>query len=119
MNEFIFKNLPSDIINSILEFTGKLYYHKGKYIGKLDISKYGILNKVQKPIKLPHNAYNLYLFNDINKKGYILRYIICPDNIIRLSVIYCKGIDYTSTEYFIIPKSSPKWRRVQSYEILS
>ena len=51
-----------NIINSIIEYTGKLYYYKGRYINKLDISKYGILCKIQKPIKLPNNAYNLYLF---------------------------------------------------------
>lgn len=116
MEQFIFKNLPYDIINNILEYTGKIYYYKGKYINKLDISKYTILCKIQRPIKLEHNIYNLYLFNKIKKNGYILRYILCPDNVMRLSVLYCRGIDYTSTEYFIVPKSSPKWRRVQSYE---
>lgn len=116
MDDFIFKKLPTDIINYILEYTGKIYYHKGKYISKLDISKYTILCKIQKPIKLPNNAYNLYLFNSINKNGYILRYILGSDNVIRLSVLYCRGIHYTSSEYFIIPKTSPKWKRVQSYE---
>jgi hypothetical protein len=116
-NEFIFANLPIDIINYILYFTGKLYYHNGKYIGKLDFNNknYEKIKNIPKPIRLSLNKYNLYLINKNNLVGYILHYTINSDKmIIALQLIIYKK-DYSETlEWYLMPNIYSKWRRVIS-----
>jgi len=118
MNKFIFKNLPKDIIHYIFEYSGKIYYFKKKYICKLEMHNYSNINKIPRPIKTLPNSYNLYLINKRENKGYILRYILIPNDIIRLSVLFCRDF-LMSSEYYIFPKNSSKWRRVISYDNLS
>lgn len=114
-NEFIFKNLPKDIINYILNFTGKLYYINGRYIGKLDKNIIELIS-IPKPEKILSNKYILYLINKSNNIGYILNYSIdSRNNLLYLHLISFKGFNDTKTvDYYIMPKEYSKWRRVIS-----
>ena len=121
----MFSSLPINIIHYIFEFTDKIYYHKGKYICKIDIHhvKYSALKTIPYPIKLENNSYNLYLINKKTSLGYILHYYIdIQNNVITLKLIFNKGGDKyyfdnsRTIEWYIIPKTYSKWRRIVSYE---
>ena len=116
-SESTFDNLPLDIIHYILEYTGKVYYHKGKYINKLDLIKYDAIKKcIKNPIKIENFIYNRYLINKETLTGYILHYIFNDEDLIRVSILFCRDSHFTSSEYFVIPNITNKWRRVISYE---
>jgi hypothetical protein len=125
-SDFIFTRLPTDIINNILNYTGKIYYYKGKYIGKIDKNndKYNSLMRVPKPVKISRNKYNLYLINKNTSLGYILQYDIdFIKKTIILQLMFKKGCsfmgDLRTIEWYIMPSNIySKWRRVTSYTIL-
>lgn len=122
-NNFLFSNLPFDIINNILDYTGKLYYCNGKYIGKIDKNniKYNKISFIPKPIQISYNKYNLYLINKDTSLGYILHYTInLLENIITMQLIFYKVNNSKNIEWYVMPSSiSSKWRRVVSLSTLN
>lgn len=122
-NNFLFSNLPFDIINNILDYTGKLYYFNGKYIGKIDKNniKYNKISFIPKPIQISYNKYNLYLINKDTSLGYILHYTInLLENIITMQLIFYKVNNSKNIEWYVMPSSiSSKWRRVVSLSTLN
>lgn len=120
--EFIFSNLPLEIINYIFDYTGKIYYHKGKYIGKLDKNniKYINLTDIPKPIQVSYNKYNLYLINKNTSLGYILHYTInILENMTTLQLIFYRIDNSKTIEWYIMPNIYSKWRRVISLPSLN
>lgn len=119
--QFIFSNLPLEIINYIFDYTGKIYYYNGKYIGKIDKNniKYNKLFSIPKPIKLTENKYNLYLINKETNLGYIMHYTLNSfENMITLQLICHKNEHSKIVEWYIMPhKVYSKWRRVISLPI--
>ena len=116
-NEFIFSELPIDIINYILIYTGKLYYYNGKYIGKIDKNdkKYIKINNISKPVKISWNKYNLYLINKEISIGYILHYTFDSIKTLTcLQLIMYKSDNSKTIEWYIMPSIYSKWRRVTS-----
>jgi hypothetical protein len=125
MNDFIFRNLPVEIINYILDYTGKLYYHNGKYIGKIDIKniKYMNIHRIPKPIKISPNKFIIYLINRTKLLGYILYYEFSGIKtfILLQFIIYEDKDDRNDkkpklTEKYSIPRVYSKWRRLISYK---
>lgn len=116
--QFIFSNLPIEIINYIFDYTGKIYYHNGKYIGKIDINnnKYHKIFFIPKPIQISYNKYNLYLINKDTSVGYILHYTLnVLANLTMLQLIFNTNYTSKTVEWFIIPFNiNSKWRRVVS-----
>lgn len=120
--KFIFSNLPKELINYILSYTGKLYYHNGKYIGKInkDDIKYINLINIPKPVKISYNKYNLYLINNSDSIGYILHYTFDSIKSLTCLQLILKKKDSSKTiEWFIMPSIYSKWRRVASLPILN
>jgi len=116
-NEFIFSELPIDIINYILIYTGKLYYYNGKYIGKIDKNdkKYSKILTISKPIRISFNKYNLYLINKNTSVGYILHYTFDSIKTLTcLQLIFYKNNNSKTVEWYIMPKIYSKWRRAIS-----
>jgi hypothetical protein len=121
-NEFIFSELPIDIIINILDYTGKLYYYNGKYIGKLDKNdkKYDKIKNIPKPIKISWNKYNLYLINKSTSLGYILHYTFDSiKSLTNLQLIFYRNNNSKTIEWYIMPSIYSKWRRVISSPILN
>lgn len=127
--KFIFSDLPKDIINYILSYTGKIYYHKGIYISKLHMQdkKYEKIHNIPKPIRLSYDKYNLYLLNKYDNVGYILQFTLnLEKNIILLQIMFSTKInsysfDKIKTIDWYITKNNiyTKWRRVISYDSLN
>jgi hypothetical protein len=122
---FIFSHLPINLLHYIFEFSNVIYYHKGKYICKLNKNdhRYNMLMHIPQPVKLDVDSYNLYLVNKKTSLGYILHYNIdIPNNVITLKLIFNRAGDgyffdnSRTTEWYIIPKTYSKWRRIISYE---
>ena len=128
METFIFNRLHLDVIHHIFLFTGVIYFHRGKYIQKIGEDDYRkpLLRNIPKPIRLYDNTYHLYLINKTTSIGYIIKYIFnLPNHHTKLLLIFNKGnhhssyIDNTTrSEWYIIPKTYSKWRRVLSYNTL-
>jgi hypothetical protein len=139
----IFATLPEPIIHHILSYTGKIYFHKGRYIQKIDVKlpKYTALYTIPPPVRIDLDKYNLYLINKRSLTGYILHYSIDVHNrIILLHVFYhyttrnplsycdtndaecptyVETIRYDKTvERYIMPDRYSRWRRITSYETL-
>ena len=120
--EFIFSNLPKELINYIFDYTGKIYYHNGKYIGKInkDDIKYIKLINIPKPVKISYNKYNLYLINNSDSIGYILHFTFDSIKSLTCLQLILKKKDSSKTiEWFIMPSIYSKWRRVASLPILN
>jgi len=121
---FLFSNLDIHIIHYLFEFTGVICYRRGKYICKIqnDDIRYKNLSKIPKPIRLYSDTYNLYLIDKKTSVGYILNYTIdSVKNVMTLNLIFNRGSDkYFQDnskwiEWYIIPKTYSKWRRIISY----
>jgi hypothetical protein len=125
---FPFRDLDINIIHYIFEFTGVICYRRGKYICKMqkEDERYQNLMKLPKPVRLFSDTYNLYLISKTTSVGYILNYKIdSVNNVIRLYVRFNRASNNyfqdnsKSIEWYIIPKTYSKWRRVISYNHFS
>lgn len=121
-DNFIFTNLPKELIHNIFSYTGKLYYYNGKYIGKLDTDKekFNKIKNIPKPVKVSYNKYNLYLINKTTSLGYILHYTFDPiKSLTCLQLIFYRNNNSKTVEWYIMPSIYSKWRRVTSLPILN
>jgi hypothetical protein len=73
MDILIWNRLPTDMINIILLFDGKIKYRNGKYMNQIKINDYNFLLQIPKPIN--HNKvynqnlnYELIVYFSNNKK---------------------------------------------------
>lgn len=139
----IYSLLPEPIIHHIISYTGKIYYHNGRYIQKIDVlsPKYRQLYSIPQPVQIDLDKYNLYLINKKTATGYVLHFSIDVHNrIILLHVFfhynvrhqsivseiddaecskYLETIRYDKTvERYIMPDRYSRWRRITSYETL-
>ena len=100
---FIFSFLPNDLVNKIIEYTGKLTFRFGKYMNKIEDSdkRYKILEKIKKPLMVAKYIYNIYLIDD-SQSGYILQYCIRNTslNFDHLFVNFIKNGYHTSYDVY-------------------
>jgi hypothetical protein len=140
----LFAELPLPLIHHIISYTNKIYYHKGRYIQKINVHlpKYTLLFTIPRPVQIDLDKYNLYLINKKTLTGYILHYSVDVRNrIILLHVffhyntrnqqsiceqdtvetpMYVETIRYDKTvERYIMPDCYSRWRRITSYETLN
>jgi hypothetical protein len=83
-----FKYLPDELIHNIINYTNIVVYRNGKYINRIckNDKRYNIIINISKPIQINLNTYSLRLFNNKNKKGIVLNYII--ENYVKLNIIF-------------------------------
>jgi hypothetical protein len=70
-----FSKLPSDLINMILDYTGKVIYRYGKYMNRLDKNdyRYDMIKKIRRPIWIGNSKYIIkYIIWDSFEIKYLL-----------------------------------------------
>jgi hypothetical protein len=84
MDILIWNKLPTDMINIILLFDGKIKYRNGKYMNQIKITDYNFLLQIPKPIN--HNRvynqniiYELIVYFSNNKKTLIFCWFMDKD----------------------------------------
>lgn len=72
-----FKNLPVVIVHKIFGYTDIIVYRNGKYMNrtKKNDSKYSILYRIPRPIKVGPNKVLLKLMSFYYNQGYFIEYI--------------------------------------------
>ncbi len=62
-NNKILSQLPLDLVNMILEYLNVIVYRNGKYIDRINKSdtRYELIDKIPKPIKINNNQYYIGL----------------------------------------------------------
>jgi len=103
------KNLPTDILNVILEFDGRIKYRKGEYVNCISKNdyRYNILSKLKIPIPVKYT-----MDNDCSHKEHF-EYFINFNDLYTLSVWNVIYNPPNKIQYFFYKNSNTfyKWVR--------
>lgn len=118
-----FKNLPNEIIQTIINYTDVIVYRYGKYINRLNKTDYrcDLLKRIPRPIYMGYYRILLRLLNNNNESGYFLEYYIC-DYVVRINVRFFikennglnKNYNIKSNNTYIFDVNN-KWYKLNNY----
>jgi len=119
----LFQNIPSDILNKILEYTDVLRFRTGKYINRIteNDNRINIIKKIPRPLKINTNTYSINLKaqgRQVTKVA--LNYTFTKNNNVEHMLLYVtdyhvgsNGMQYTKKNYVFDINNN--WSQIVSY----